>query len=199
MMNDIEIYTNLMVDGFKDDPGVKVQFEGIDNGLEILKLYFKCQIGTFSKLGLITTSKNGEGIVIGYTMNNSFMERLAQDSQGSADFLLKNISADDLMKLQQNMSEVLEIAQPDWYKKFIDKEEVYVLQIIVVNESFRGTGVFRKLISPIIESAKQNNMPVVLQTHKAVNVAKFEHFGFCLMETVVSDKINLSCYNLLKY
>jgi hypothetical protein len=35
MMNDIEIYTNLMVDGFKDDPGVKVQFEGIDNGFKM--------------------------------------------------------------------------------------------------------------------------------------------------------------------
>jgi len=197
-MNDIEIYVDLMADSFKDDQGIKAQFEGIDNGFSLLKLYCKCQIEAFFKLDCVTTYGDGEGMTIGYFANEAFMERLAQSLQDSSAYLLENASINDLMKMQQNALIVAEIAQPDWYKKFLDKKEVYVLQVIVVRESLRGTGVFRKLISPVLEKAEQKNVPVVLQTHEPEHIVKYENFGFKLMEKVVSNKINLTCYNLLK-
>jgi hypothetical protein len=69
----------------------------------------------------------------------------------------------------------------------------------MVRIALRGTGVFRKLLTPVLEKAGQRHAPVVLQTHKFEHVAKYKHFGFELMEKVESDKIDLACYNMLKY
>lgn len=197
--NDIEIYVNLMVECFKDDPGVMFQLQGIDDKHNFFALQCKCQIEAIAGLDGITTCGDGVGMVMGYFTEKAVLKRLNENLQARASNLLEKTSTVELSKIQQNTALVLEIAKPDWYKKYIFDDEVYNLQAIMVRRDLRGTGVFRKLLTPVLGKARQRQAPVVLQTHKFEHVAKYEHFGFELMEKVESDKIDLVCYNLLKY
>lgn len=119
-------------------------------------------------------------MVLGYFTKDE--EHLAKYLQDASSYILENVSTDDLIAMQQNVIEVTKIVQPDWYKKFLNEKEVYILQVIVVQKSLRGTGVFRKLISPILKMAEQQSIPVVLQTYEYANIIKYEQFGFKLME-----------------
>lgn len=69
---------------------------------------------------------------------------------------------------------------------------------IAVRKDLRGTGIFRKVISPVLSEAERRGIPVVLQAFEPDNVRKYEHMGFQCMETVPSETLDLTCYNLLK-
>lgn len=197
-MDSLDVNAKLMANGFKEDPRVIVQFQEIKNWQEFFELHCKATISTFEKLGCVTTYGNGEGLVIGYFTKDLDSDKLAQYSQENANYFIDNSSVHDLESLQKNSLEVAEIVKSDWYMKYIENDNVYVLQVIVVDKLLRGTGIFRKLIDPILDLAGKQNIPVVLQTHIRENIAKFEHFGFKLIESVSSDKLNLSCYNMMK-
>ena len=74
---------------------------------------------------------------------------------------------------------------------------VYVLQAIAVRRDCRGSGVFRALLTPILDAARQRETPVVLQTFKLDNLRKYEHMGFQLSKEVASDTIPLICYHMI--
>ncbi len=199
-MDFLDIYTKLMVDNFKEDSWIIFQFQGINSWEKCFELHSKCQIDAFEKLGCVKTCGNDEGMVIGYFTKDIGADKLAQYMQDSIQThgLIESCS-DGLEILQRNILELSEIAKPDWYMKYLDNDSVYILQIIVVDKFSRGTGIFRKLITPILNKAEKENIPVVLQTHILEHVALYEHFGFKLIEEAVSDKLKLSCYNMMRY
>jgi predicted GNAT family N-acyltransferase len=197
-MDFLDIYAKLMAEGFKDDPGILIQFQGMEHGAELFEINCKCEIEAFDKLGCVTTYGNGEGMAIGYFAKDVAADEIAQHLQDSAHYLLESPYAHELSALQNNVATVAEIVKPDWYMKYTGNDNVFVLQVIVVQQSRRGTGVFRKLITPILDLTEQRDIPVVLQTHIYKNSVKFEHFGFQLMEEIRSDKVQLSCYNMMK-
>lgn len=120
---------------------------------------------------------------------------MQEDSQ----YAIDEINDDDLIIMQENIQKVAAITDPEWYKKFADHKEVFIIQVIVIKKELQGTGILRKLMSKVFEKCSENNMIIALQTHNADNVIKYEHLGFKLMEKVNSKEIDLSCYNLLKY
>ncbi|WP_294403477.1 hypothetical protein [uncultured Clostridium sp.] len=64
-MDDIEIYLDLLVNGFKDDPGVIAQLKGVNNSVGIFKEQCKKELKVFSKMGFVTAYGEGDGILIG--------------------------------------------------------------------------------------------------------------------------------------
>lgn len=197
-MSDVGIYADLLADGFKDDPAVIIQLKGIPDGFKLLQLQSKGQIEAFSKLGCVKTYGDGEGVLIGYSTKDVPRDKLIQCSYESAIYVLEYATQEELMLIQQNASKVEKITKEDWYKKYLGDVDVYILQMMVVREDLRGSGVFGKLISSVLKKYQQENMPVVLQTHNIDNVAKYEHYGFELMETIYSEELNLKCFNMLK-
>lgn len=112
--------------------------------------------------------------------------------------LLATFPARDLQAMQENSQAVLEIARPAWYRAHLDPaQEVYVLQAVAVRKERRGTGVFRKLLTPLLEEAAGRNCPVVLQTFERETAEKYQHMGFRLLETIPSQTLPLTAYNLM--
>ena len=198
-MNDIEIYSDLLVNGFKDDPGVIAQLKGLNNPVGIFKAQCRKELEVFSKMGFVTSYGEGDGILIGINSKKlaspEFIECLQEDSQ----YVIDEINEEDLSIMQKNIEKVSSITDTEWYKKFTNDKEVFIIQVIVIKKELQGTGIFRKLISKVFEKCSENNIIIALQTHNPNNVIKYEHLGFKLMEKVSSEEINLSCYNLLKY
>ena len=198
-MKDIEIYSDLLVNGFKDDPGIIAQLRGVSNSVGIFKAQCRKEVEVFSKMGFVITYGEGDAILIGINSKKlespEFIQCLQEDSQ----YVTNEINEEDLSIMQENIQKVYSITDAEWYKKFADDKEVFIIQVIVIKKELQGTGIFRKLMSEVFEKCSENNMIIALQTHNPDNVIKYEHLGFKLMEKVSSDEINLSCYNLLKY
>ncbi len=194
--NELDLYAKLMTDCFLEDPGIQIQFNGVPHRFSILEMQCRCEISAFSKLNGVSTFGSGEGIAMGYFSRDQ--EKLSAYLAEESAILREHVPEEVLAMIRKNAEDVIKIVQHDWYEKFVEGE-VYVLQAIAVHPSVRGTGVFRKLLSPILESVRELEIPIILQTHSAANVAKYEHMGFAVKEKVFSDAVNLACYNLMKY
>lgn len=110
--------------------------------------------------------------------------------------LLTGISKEDTNLLKEKSELQGKIHNPKWYKKH--SKNAYYINWIAVDEECKGTGVFRKLITPIMERCKKKNMDIVLETFTKSNVPIYEHFGFELIETHTSEEVALSEYCMVK-
>lgn len=54
----------------------------------------------------------------------------------------------------------------------------WYLFMLAVDQSARGEGVVRRLLTPVLELADDTGTPVRLETNTARNVPIYEHFGF---------------------
>ncbi|MEG2533761.1 MAG: GNAT family N-acetyltransferase [Gordonibacter sp.] len=187
----------LVAESFVDDPATRVQFAGISGWREQFEAHCRCKIEAYEKLGCLTTHGD-DGLAIGYFTEDVSLEMLATALQDAAGPLISDTTAEDLARMQENVLNVAEIIDPLWYQRFTDKANVYVLQIIAVQKEKRGSGAFRKLIDPLLQAAGVRKAPVALQTDRQELVALYEHFGFELVEELCSQKVDLTCFNMLK-
>ena len=187
---------NLLAECFWEELGVKAQCRGISDGLTIFQKQCRGQTRAFFHLGGLTIFGDADGLAMGYFSAEE--TRLAEFLQEELGQLLATFPAQDLQAMQENSQAVLEIARPDWYRAHLaPAQEVYVLQAVAVRKERRGTGVFRKLLTPLLEEAAGRNCPVVLQTFEQENAEKYQHMGFQLLEKIPSQTIPLTAYNLM--
>jgi len=76
---------------------------------------------------------------------------------------------------------------PHWY-----------LHIIGVDPAYQGQGLASRLVRPVLEGIDQEQMPCLVETHRAKNVNVYRRFGF---EVIVEDKIpgtELTSFTMLR-
>ena len=187
---------NLLAECFWEEPGVKAQCRGIPDGLSIFQKQCRGQARAFFCLGRLEIFGDIDGVTMGYfSAEETRLAELLREELGQ---LLATFPARDLQAMQENSQAVLEIARPAWYRAHLDPaQEVYVLQAVAVRKERRGTGVFRKLLTPLMEEAAGRNCPVVLQTFERETAEKYQHMGFRLLETIPSQTLPLTAYNLM--
>ena len=187
---------NLLAECFWEEPGVKAQCRGIPDGLSIFQKQCRGQARAFFCLGRLEIFRDIDGVTMGYfSAEETRLAELLREELGQ---LLATFPARDLQAMQENSQAVLEIARPAWYRAHLDPaQEVYVLQAVAVRKERRGTGVFRKLLTPLMEEAAGRNCPVVLQTFERETAEKYQHMGFRLLETIPSQTLPLTAYNLM--
>ena len=96
------------------------------------------------------------------------------------------------------MQKVGKVLNLSWYKEHV-KGRHYRLKVIAVDKALRGSGAFRRLITPVLEFADQNQIPVVLETHNLSNVGLYERFGFTLVKTITHPSIEIKQYCMIRY
>ena len=74
----------------------------------------------------------------------------------------------------------------------------YRIKIVAVDESMRGKGAFRRLVTPVLDFADKEKIPVVLETHNYDNVGLYEHFGFDLVKTIKSGETPIEQYCMIR-
>lgn len=196
-MNKIDIYTKLFADSFRNDPGIKLQLAGITNPEEAFNANCRGEIEAFDKLGMISNIEE-DGMIIGYTPEDVQREEFMEALQQAPKYLLQTVSEEDLLKMQNNIMELSKMIQPDWYNKFLDDVPVYILHVVMVRQEMRGKGLLRKLFTPVFERCERENRTIVLQTHSDRSASIYRHFGFEVMEELHSEKLKISCYNMMK-
>ncbi|MBP1762926.1 MAG: hypothetical protein H6Q64_2468 [Firmicutes bacterium] len=191
---DLKVYTELMASRFIKDPGVMAQVNGLERAKMLFALSCEGQILAFDQRNLLQVLENGKGLLIGYSSDTLTQEQLLEVYQQASSGLIETATEAELLFMQDKGIKVNEVTDHSWHTKYTD-EDVYHLQVIVVDESLKGTGAFRKLLMPII---KQKGLPIVLQTHNPQNVPIYEHFGFRIIESNSSEEIALTCYCMMR-
>lgn len=188
----------LMARRFIDDPGIAVQMQGLDDPLRVLEIQCRGQIRAYDEAGFLTLYRLAPSFIIGFRTDQMTEKQFLAIAQNASVELLQALSEEELFALQQSVLPVAKISDEYWYRRYYPCKTVYVLQVICIDESLKGSGTFRKMIEPVINDCKEMDIPVVLQTHNPASVPLYEHFGFQLIEKIDSDTIDLSCFNMAR-
>ncbi|MEF9952769.1 MAG: GNAT family N-acetyltransferase [Clostridium sp.] len=195
----VESFSNLIADRFINDPRIVYTLDGIENKKEFLKKFGESQILAFSKDGYIRGVGEGEGIIIGYNKKEIGWFKLFKSMIKGQSILFKSISKDEKQRVINNGKKLKKFTDMSWYKKAVNTKGYFHILTIAVREDLKGQGIFRKLITPIIEECNKNNLCIVLETNSSDTLPIYEHFGFKIYETIKSDKIDLLQYSMIKY
>ncbi len=189
-----DAWAAMLAECFGEEAGTRAQMQGLAGTDTLLLRQCGGMLRAYDRIGGVTAWGDHEGVALGCFWDQA--AQLGQYLQEELATLAQGIPQETLEAVQRNSAEITEAARPDWYITALGREDVYVLQAIAVRRDRRGTGIFRKLLTPILEAARQRGVPVVLQTFEAENVPKYEHLGFRLVERSSSDTMGLTCYNM---
>ncbi len=198
-MKEIELkkYVNLMATRFLEDPGVIFQIKDLKRADFLFSLQAAGQIQAFSEYNAVHLLDDGQGLLIGYSSKELPEPLLLEIMQQSSVKLLEHATEGELLLMQSRAILENEIIPQNWHIKYFDGE-VFHLLVVAIDKSLKGTGAFRKLLMPLILSCEKEKIPIVLETFNPDNVPIYEHFGFQLMESHTSDKIDLTCYCMMR-
>ncbi|MBC3901003.1 hypothetical protein GH811_15405 [Acetobacterium malicum] len=195
--SELKTYAELMKTRFLEDPGVIFQVKDLDRAELLIKAQFEGQIEAFMEENAVQVQADGKGLLIGYSTRDLPEDRLMNVMQQSSQKLLAVVNQEELQVLQDRAVRQAQIIPQNWHTAYVDGA-VYHLLIIATDESVKGTGVFRKLITPVLEKCEANKEPIVLETFNPDNLPIYEHFGFNLMESHTSDDMGLTCYCMMR-
>ena len=68
---------------------------------------------------------------------------------------------------------------------------------IVIDKQFRGRGIFRKLISPLLKECDEKKLPILLETHNKENLDIYKHFGFQIVKEFEDEKLDFRQYCMI--
>ena len=198
-MKDKELreYAKLMKTRFLKDPGVVFQIGDLERAELLLYLQSKGQIQAFDQKNAVKVLEGGKGFLIGYSTKELTEEQLLETLQNSSLKLLAEITEDELLFMQNNAILESEIIPQNWHTKYFDGDAFHLL-VVAIDESLKGSGAFRELLTPVFQDCDSKKIPIVLETFNPDNVPLYEHFGFQLVETHTSEKIDLTCFCMMR-
>lgn len=195
--NELKECAKIMKTRFLEDPGVMFQLGNLERGELLLSLQCEGQIQAFNQLNAVRVLDGGRGFLIGYSSEELPEEKLFEALQQSSVKLLETVTEDEIVFMQNNAIIEAEIIPQDWHMKYFDGEVFHWL-VVAIDRSLKGTGAFRDLLMPLIQDCENKKIPIVLETFNPDNVPIYEHFGFQLMESHTSDKIDLTCFCMMR-
>lgn len=193
---DIEAISNLILEGFSEDPKMEYQLRNIERKQLVLKTIAESQVREFIENAEVHTMDNCTGAILGYNSNdvdfNGFVEILTKMNNELLEILTEQ-EMDTLISTGEELSKVDNII---WFNEIA--EEYYHLMTIVIDKQFRGRGIFRKLISPLIKECDEKNIPIVLETHNKKNIDIYKHFGFEVVEEFSDENLDFKQYCMFR-
>ena len=195
----IQAVAAVMTDSFKQDPGSMAMMEGIKDPEKLFMAHTLLHsTHAFQTKSLRILDDDPRAFLIGYDSihENKFLERklyLKIIMKTIACLGLKNIK-----RMMNNMQKVGKVLNLNWHKEHVNGRH-YRLKVIAVDKALRGSGAFRRLITPVLEYAGKNQIPVVLETHNPSNVGLYEHFGFTLVKTITHPSTEIIQYCMIRY
>ncbi|MEG0371673.1 MAG: GNAT family N-acetyltransferase [Clostridium sp.] len=195
----VESFSNLVADRFLSDPRIKYTIQGIEDKYQFLKKYGKSEIEAFAKTNNVKVIGEDEGIIIAYSKKDMGWFALIKAMLTAQNSLFKSISKEEKKIVINNSKKVKKVTDLSWHKKAVNTKGYYHILNIAIREDLKGKGIFRNLITPLIEECDKKNICIVLETNNSDNIPIYKHFGFEIYETLKSEEIDLVQYSMIKY
>lgn len=197
---DIELsVARVMANNFKEDPLIKeTQFEVIKKN-ELLNAHSLIQTKhALNEGNLHLLDNNPKAFLIGVdSLNESKFKEFILNFKICIK-TIRTLNLKDFRKIISNNKKVSKVLNLSWHKKLI-KNRYYKVKIIAIDKELRGTGAFRRLITPIIDFCNAEGIPLVLETHNDNNVGLYNHFGFELIKTITSSDTHIKQFCMIKW
>lgn len=194
----LNVIAGVMTNSFIEDPLMQEVFNGIPNMRDIIFEHSRLQLDFASQnQELIFVDDNPLAFLIGV---DSKHEKKFAESWLYFRIMLKTLNMlrpSQILKILANNNRASRVLSLSWQKKFV-KGRYYHIKIIAIDKEQRGTGIFRRLISPVIEYCDLRNIPIVLETHNPNNVPIYERFGFKVVDTRSAPGMDLKQYCMLR-
>jgi ribosomal protein S18 acetylase RimI-like enzyme len=195
----IQTVAAVMADSFKEDPGSMAMMEGINDTESLFMAHTLLHSKhAFQSGSLRILDGDPRAFLIGY---DSIHENKFQERKLHLKIIMRTISClglKNMARMVTNMQKVGKVLNLSWYKDQV-KGRHYRLKVIAIDKSLRGSGAFRRLITPVLEYAGKNQLPVVLETHNLSNVGLYERFGFTLVKTLSHPDTEIRQYCMIRY
>lgn len=195
----IKTVAAVMADSFKQDPASMAMMEGIEEPEKLFMAHtLMHSTHAFQTRSLRILDDDPRAFLIGY---DSIHENKLLERKLHLKIIIKTLACLGLKntkRMMNNMQKVGKVLNLSWYNEYI-RGRHYRLKVIAVDKALRGSGAFRRLITPVMEYAGQNQIPVVLETHNPSNVGLYEHFGFLLVNTIAHPSIAIKQYCMIRY
>ena len=194
----VDAIATYMGKSFLEDPMNKAQMEGVTHKEKLMRANARLAIKHAAMINALHLLDNDpRAIMIAYDSNNNnrILEAWTNIRTIGATFL--TLGFKETMKLFRNMKVLVKVLNFSWPNEFVNGRQ-YRVKIISIDKSLRGTGAFRRLITPAIEYAERQGIPMVLETHNPSNVGLYEHFGFELVKTISSPDTDVQQYCMIR-
>ncbi|TVQ87943.1 MAG: GNAT family N-acetyltransferase [Bacteroidetes bacterium] len=195
----IQTVATVMTDSFKEDPGSMAMMEGIKEPEKLFMAHTLLHSSyAFQTKSLMILDDDPRAFLIGYDsiQENRLLERMLYMKIVIKTFTCLGLK--NMKRMVNNMQKVGKVLNLSWYKDHVNGRH-YRLKVIAVDKALRGSGAFRRLITPVLTYAGQNQIPVVLETHNPSNVGLYEHFGFTLVKTITHPSTEIKQYCMIRY
>ncbi|BCZ44539.1 hypothetical protein psyc5s11_06060 [Clostridium gelidum] len=193
---DIEGISKLILEGFADDPKMKYQLRNLERKQLILKTIVESQVREFLGKAEVYTIDNCKGAILGYNSRNVDFNRFIEIVTEINNELIKILTEQEMQTLISASQMLGEVDNPLWFNEI--SEEYYHLMTIAIDKEFRGRGIFRKLISPLIKECDEKKIPILLETHNKANLNIYKHFGFNIVKEFADEKMAFKQYCMIR-
>lgn len=194
--DELEHVAEFFVEQFENLEFFTYMSKGLTNPSRTLKLVTMSETSMFMMKGdVYIYDDNITSVISGIPSKNfNFINQLLFSFKARKFF--NQIDKSDRDILVKNYTLMQAIHKKNWHLKYT-KKSYYIAQFAVA-KSAKGTGVFREMITRVINECEQKNLDIVLETFTEANVAIYEHFGFQLVETHSDPKVPFSEYCFIR-
>lgn len=194
----IKTVAGVMAESFKEDPLNQSIFNGVEKKDELLKAHSLIHIKHAVKAGsLFLLDGNPKAFLVGMDSRDKKIFREMGLIFKVFVKTFQTLGLKDLKKIMSNNKKIQKVLNLSWQKEFI-KGRYYHVKIIAIDKDMRGTGAFRRLITPVIEFCDAEKIPMALETHNVKNVDLYAHFGFELVKTITSGETDIKQYCMIR-
>jgi hypothetical protein len=171
----IETIAKVMADSFKSDPLNQALFRGLTRKDELLLAHSMIHIDTAIKANsLKLLDGHPKAFLVGLDSNDESIMRNIRMVMKVYRKTFSMLGFRDIKTILSNNKKVKQAVNFKWQKKFINNR-YYRIKIVAVDKELRGTGAFRRLVTPVLDSCDGEIIPVILETHNYNNVGLYEH------------------------
>jgi ribosomal protein S18 acetylase RimI-like enzyme len=194
----LDTIASYMGQSFLEDPMNKAQLEGINQKEKLMQAHARLHVKYATKINALHLLNNDpRAVMVGLDSNNNSKLQEIWTIIKTIGVTFFIISFKEMKRLIRNMKVLGKVLDFKWPKEFVNGRH-YRVKIISIDKSLRGSGAFRKLITPAIEFSDQEQIPMVLETHNPSNVGLYEHFGFELAKTISSSDTDIQQYCMIR-
>ncbi|MGG5317462.1 GNAT family N-acetyltransferase [Enterococcus sp. AZ072] len=194
-MEDLQVITDFIVDRFWGLEHFNFLSQDLATPKETLTALVTAQTAIFLKYGDIYLYQDPLlGAIAGIPLKKFSLPHQLFYSLATPNPFRKMPRLEQKLLLEKN--KLITEIHTRWHKKYT-KNAYYLCQVAVAKEA-KGTGVLRKMLTPILIECQTKGQDIVLETMTESNIPIYQHFGFELVETHHSPNVPYDEYCFIR-
>lgn len=167
----------------------------LERKLEISRaiLYYNFIVGTpYQACYMLPDMAAGAGAYLSSNLNDTTWEVL--ENQSIEMMMEETLSQEERRALSVKATDMEAISDFEWQRQHARGQEFIHFYALGVNSNLRGSGAFRKLITPFFDYADAHGLNCYLECYDTHLQGLYEHFGFATVQTFSDPSIEIVEY-----